>query len=108
MLDNLIQNAIRHTPSDGTVLVEAQDQGPMVQIDVADTGQGITQEDLGRVFERFYRGEKSRSRDFGGSGLGLAIAKGIVEAHGGWIQVSSTVGEGSRFSFCLPKAKRSG
>ena len=61
VLDNLIQNAIRHTPSDGTVLVEAQDQGPMVQIDVADTGQGITQKDLGRVFERFYRGEKSRS-----------------------------------------------
>ena len=108
VLHNLIQNAIRHTPSDGTVLVEAQDQGPMVQIDVADTGQGISQEDLGRVFERFYRGEKSRSRDFGGSGLGLAIAKGIVEAHGGWIQVSSTVGEGSRFSFCLPKARPSG
>jgi signal transduction histidine kinase len=75
-----------------------------VQIDIADTGQGISSDDLNRIFDRFYRGEKSRSREFGGAGLGLAIAKGIVEAHGGRIWVESRPGAGSRFSFCLPKA----
>jgi len=103
VLSNLIQNAIRHTPADGAILVEAQEQGSMIQIDVADTGQGIIEDDLEKVFERFYRGEKSRSREYGGSGLGLAIARGIVEAHGGWIQVTSALGQGSRFSFCIPK-----
>lgn len=101
---NLVQNAIRHTPADGTILMEAQDMGQMVQIDVADTGQGISEEDIDKVFDRFYRGEKSRSRDYGGSGLGLAIAKGIIEAHGGRIWVESRPGAGSRFSFSLPKA----
>ena len=104
VLHNLIQNAIRHTPDDGAIVVEAQDIGDMVQIDVADTGQGVAEEDLDKVFERFYRGEKSRSREYGGTGLGLAIAKGIVEAHGGRIWVESSLGHGSRFSFCLPKA----
>ena len=64
----------------------------------------VAVEVLLRADDRFYRGEKSRSRDFGGSGLGLAIAKGIVEAHGGRIWVESNAGAGSRFSFCLPKA----
>ena len=103
VLYNLIQNAIRHTPADGTIVVKAQDRGSMVQIDVTDTGQGISKEEQGRVFERLYRGEKSRSREYGGSGLGLAIAKGIVEAHGGDIWVESSVGIGSRFSFSLPR-----
>lgn len=100
---NLIQNAIRHTPADGTITVKAQDIGGMVQIDVTDTGDGIPETDIDRVFERFYRGEKSRSRELGGSGLGLAIAKGIVEAHGGSIWVESYPGSGSQFSFSLPK-----
>ena len=104
VLYNLVQNAIRHTPSDGTISVEAQDLGQEVQIDVVDSGQGINQDDVNKVFDRFYRGEKSRSREFGGAGLGLAIAKGIVEAHGGRIWVDSQPGEGSRFSFSLPKA----
>ena len=103
VLYNLIQNAIRHTPADGTIVVKAQDRGSMVQIDVTDTGQGISKEEQDRVFERLYRGEKSRSREYGGSGLGLAIAKGIVEAHGGDIWVESSVGIGSRFSFSLPR-----
>ena len=72
-------------------------------IDVSDTGAGIPEQDVEKVFDRFYRGEKSRSREFGGSGLGLAIAKGIVEAHGGRIWVESIPGSGSRFSFSLPK-----
>ena len=103
VLYNLIQNAIRHTPPDGTIIVKAQDTGAAVQFDVMDTGQGIDQEELGLVFDRLYRGEKSRSREYGGSGLGLAIAKGIVEAHGGNIWVESMVGAGSRFSFSLPR-----
>lgn len=103
-LCNLIQNAIRHTPPDGTIVVEAHDQGPTVRIDVVDTGQGIPQQDIEKVFDRFYRGEKSRSREYGGTGLGLAIAKGIVEAHGGRIWVESGAGAGSRFSFSIPRA----
>ena len=89
---------------DGTILVEAHDQGPTVRIDVVDTGHGIPKTDVDKVFDRFYRGEKSRSREFGGAGLGLAIAKGIVEAHGGKIWVESGVGAGSRFSFSLPRS----
>ena len=104
VLYNLVQNAIRHTPADGTISVEAQDLGEQVQINVVDSGQGIVQDDVDKVFDRFYRGEKSRSREFGGAGLGLAIAKGIVEAHGGRIWVDSQPGAGSRFSFSLPKA----
>lgn len=104
VLYNLIQNAIRYTPSDGAISVSVRDLGPMVQIDVADTGQGIPDEEIERIFDSFYRGEKSRSREYGGSGLGLAIAKGIVEAHGGRIWVQSDLETGSCFSFCLPKA----
>lgn len=103
VLYNLIQNAIRHTPADGTIVVRAHDLGSAVQIDVTDTGQGIGEDELDKIFERLYRGEKSRSREYGGSGLGLAIAKGIVEAHGGDIWVESIVGSGSRFSFSLPR-----
>ena len=103
VLYNLIQNAIRHTPADGTIVVKAQDLGLAVQIDVTDTGQGIAQEELDKVFDRLYRGEKSRSREYGGSGLGLAIAKGIIEAHGGDIWVESSLGNGSRFSFPCPE-----
>ena len=83
---------------------QAQSLDDMVQIDVTDNGQGISEKDLEKVFDRFYRGEKSRSREHGGTGLGLAIAKGIVESHGGRIWVDSSPGKGSRFSFCLPKA----
>jgi two-component system sensor histidine kinase BaeS len=75
-----------------------------VQVHVADTGAGIAAEDLPHVFERFYRGEKSRSRATGGSGLGLAIAKAIIEAHGGRIWVESQPGHGARFVFTLPLA----
>ena len=75
---------------------------------MADTGEGIADSDVPTVFERFYRGEKSRSRDGGGAGLGLAIARGLVEAHGGRIWVRSTRGQGSTFSFTLPKAESPG
>jgi signal transduction histidine kinase len=73
--------------------------------EIRDTGEGISARDLPHVFDRFYRGEKSRNRTTGGAGLGLAIAKGIVEAHGGRIQVESTVGQGTCFSFSLPAGR---
>jgi len=104
VLVNLIGNAIRHTPEGGQVTIDAQRHAPRghVRVSVSDTGEGIPPDDLPRIFERFYRGEKSRSRSKGGAGLGLAIAKGIVEAHGGTIEVTSRVGSGSTFTFTLP------
>lgn len=106
VLYNLIQNAIRHTPADGTIFVEARqrEQDGQVQVDVIDTGEGIPEGDVPRIFEQFYRGEKSRSRETGGAGLGLAIAQRIVQAHRGNIWVESKRGAGSRFSFTLPRA----
>lgn len=106
VLYNLVQNAIRYTPSDGTVLLEARDGGDKVRVSVSDSGEGIQADDLSRVFERFYRGDRARSRDEGGAGLGLAIARGLVEAHGGQIWAESVAGRGSRFTFTLPKAQR--
>jgi signal transduction histidine kinase len=104
VLTNLVQNAIRHTPPDGTILLEAREEPAAVRVDVVDSGEGVAPEDLPHIFERFYRGEKSRVRGQGGTGLGLAIARGLVEAHGGRIWAQSTPGEGARFSFVLPKA----
>ena len=105
---NLVQNAIRHTPPDGSIHIRAQDAGEEVRVEVEDTGEGIPEGDLGRVFERSYRVDASRSRESGGAGLGLSIAKGIVEAHGGRIWVESRVNRGSTFRFTLPKAQAHG
>jgi signal transduction histidine kinase len=102
VLTNLISNAIRHTPEGGQVTIEARRLNGQVRVSVGDTGEGIAASDLPHVFERFYRGEKSRSRSTGGAGLGLAIAKGIVEAHGGSIEVVSQAGQGTTFTFTLP------
>jgi len=104
VLANLIDNALLHTPSGGTVSVHVAKTGGEVRVEVRDTGEGIKAGDLPHVFERFYRGDKSRSRATGGSGLGLAIARGFVEAHGGTIGAESTVGQGTRFFFTLPAA----
>jgi signal transduction histidine kinase len=103
VLYNLVQNALRHTPSEGAIRIEAKDAGPDVCVVVSDTGEGIPAEDLPRVFEQFYRGDHARSRDSSGGGLGLSIAEGIVAAHGGRIWVESVVGQGSTFTFTLPK-----
>jgi signal transduction histidine kinase len=102
-LNNLVGNAITHTPPGGKVCVQAEVVDTGVQVTVEDTGEGITPEDLPHIFDRFYRGEKSRNRATGGSGLGLAIAKGIIEAHEGMIQVDSRPNEGARFYFSLPR-----
>ena len=100
VLQNLLQNAIRHTPADGTVRVEARRLDGTVEVIVADTGEGIPPEALDRVFEPFWRGEPSRTGP--GSGLGLALAKRIVEALGGDIRVESAQAAGSRFAVVLP------
>jgi signal transduction histidine kinase len=102
VLANLTSNALRHTPAGGQVHLSARRTASGIEVEVLDTGEGIRPEDLPYVFDRFYRGEKSRSRATGGAGLGLAIARGIVEAHGGSIRVESEAGHGARFVFVLP------
>lgn len=102
-LSNLIDNAIKYNRESGTVTVSYTDLGNQVRVEVSDTGIGIASEHLPRIFERFYRVDKERSRQAGGTGLGLAIVKHIVEAHGSKIEVSSEVGKGSTFSFTLRK-----
>jgi signal transduction histidine kinase len=103
VLNNLVGNALRYTRAGGTVSLQAEVGASTVRVTVQDSGEGISPVDLPHVFDRFYRGEKSRNPATGGSGLGLAIAKGIVEAHGGQIGVESTLGQGARFYFWLPK-----
>ncbi|MEW6324421.1 MAG: ATP-binding protein [Nitrospirota bacterium] len=102
-LVNLLDNAVKYTPDGGAVTLEAQAADDAVQIAVADTGIGIPPKELSRIFERFYRVDRARSREPGGTGLGLAIVKHVIEAHGGQIAVQSEVGKGSRFSMILPK-----
>src|SRR5512135_3769791 len=99
VLNNLIGNALRHTPSGGSVTVLARRTTRGVEVAIQDNGEGIQPEDLPKIFESFYRGEKSRSRATGGAGLGLAISLGIVRAHGGDIVVDSQPGRGSTFTF---------
>ena len=103
-LRNLLSNAIRHTPAGGQVVMRVGLSGEQVTIQVADTGSGIAPEDLPHVFDRFYRGDKSRSRRGGGAGLGLAITRQLVTAHGGHIEVASAPGLGTSFVIALPAA----
>ena len=104
VLFNLVDNAVRFTPSGGAVTVSAQRHNGSVEVRVADTGVGIRPEHLPRLFERFYRADPARSREDGGTGIGLAIARSVVEAHGGHIRAESELGEGSVFTFDLPVA----
>ncbi len=99
---NLIRNAIFHTPSGGSVKLRAYYESDKVFVVVSDSGEGIPEDALPYVFERFYRSDRSRSRSSGGTGLGLAIARQLIEAHGGAIRVSSVLGKGSEFTFSMP------
>ncbi len=104
VLTNLIDNALRYTDAGGRVTVEVRGQDDKVAVMVTDTGIGISAEDLPHIFERFYRADKSRSRERGGTGIGLTIAKRYVEALGGTISVSSKPGQGTSFSLLLPSS----
>jgi len=108
VIRNLVANALRHTPGGGEIALQCSadsKQPGFVTVRVEDTGEGIPLEDLPRVFDRFYRGDKSRTRTSSGAGLGLAIAKAWVEAMGGKIGVASERGRGSQFWFTLPRAE---
>jgi len=104
VLLNLLENAIKYTPDNGSIRLFAGESGEFIRVSVADTGIGIPFKDLPRIFERFYRVDEARTREQGGTGLGLAIVKHIVQLHGGDVAVSSETGKGSVFSFTLRKA----
>jgi two-component system phosphate regulon sensor histidine kinase PhoR len=106
VLTNLLDNAIKYTDPGGRIAVEIAPSAEAVRVSVVDTGIGISPESLGRIFERFYRVDKARSRALGGTGLGLAIVKHLVQAMGGKIYVESEPGRGSAFRFTLPRADR--
>lgn len=103
VLTNLIDNAFRHTPKDGSVMLRIIPEDKGLTIEVKDSGSGIPEDDLPFVFERFYKADKARTRGRAGTGLGLAIAKNIIEAHLGHISVQSKVDSGTTFSFFLPR-----
>lgn len=102
VLGNLLRNALMYTPEGGSITAGARRRGSEIAVFVSDSGPGIEGEELPYIFERFYRTDKSRTRDTGGSGLGLSIANGLVEAHGGRIWAESEVGQGTTIFFTLP------
>ena len=102
VVTNLVTNAIIYNREEGEVSITLTSENGNAILTIADTGVGIPEADLTRVFERFYRVDKARNRDTGGSGLGLAIVKSIVETHNGTIEVSSELGEGTKFVVSLP------
>jgi two-component system OmpR family sensor kinase len=106
IVQNLVENALRHTPHSGEVRLALRAEGTGVHLIVADTGAGISSDDLPHIFEHFYRADRSRARSSGGTGLGLAIVKSLAEAHGGRVTVASAAGAGSTFTVILPARAR--
>ena len=106
VLQNLLTNALRHTPAGGAITVTARAVGAQVEIAVQDSGEGISAAHLPYVFDRFYRTDTARDRDAGGAGLGLAIVRVLMAAHGGAVRVASAgLGQGSTFVVALPAAQ---
>jgi two-component system phosphate regulon sensor histidine kinase PhoR len=104
ILDNLVDNAVKYTPAGGRVRVRWSESGDEVALEVDDTGPGIAARDLPRIFERFFRVDRARSRALGGTGLGLAIVKHLAQAMHGSVRAASTLGKGTTFTVCLPRA----
>jgi two-component system, OmpR family, sensor histidine kinase CiaH len=104
VMNNLLDNALRHTCPGTAIDISVERAGSEARVVVRDHGEGVSATDMPRVFDRFYRGEKSRSRTYGGAGLGLAIARGIVDGHGGRISVANAAGGGAEFTVALPLA----
>ena len=106
VLSNLLSNALRHTPADGSITIQTNLAGSMAQLIVTDTGEGLGEKEASQIFERFYRSSGSARRDAGGAGLGLAIVKALVEAHGGWVSAENNKkapsSEGAVFTISLP------
>lgn len=102
VVDNILNNAVKYSPDGGTITVKIEDNHRSVIVRITDEGLGISKQDAEKLFDRFYRVDKARSREQGGSGLGLAISKEVIELHGGSIWVDSVEGEGSTFNFELP------
>jgi signal transduction histidine kinase len=103
VLTNILDNALRYTPSGGTILLSGREVNDHVELAVQDSGPGLKPEDIERIFDRFYRTDISRQREDGGSGLGLAIARSIVQAHGGQLSAESEQGKGLKIKITLPK-----
>jgi two-component system sensor histidine kinase VicK len=102
VLDNIISNALKYSPEGGQVKFKVKELENMIEVSISDQGMGIPKDNIKKIFERFYRVDKARSRQMGGTGLGLAIAKEVVEAHGGRIWASSIEGKGTTIYFTLP------
>jgi two-component system phosphate regulon sensor histidine kinase PhoR len=106
IVKNLVINAIHYTPAGGRVTIATNQEDPWALISVIDNGIGIAADQQSRVFERFYRVDKARSRDMGGTGLGLAIVKHLTQAFGGKVELTSQLGKGSQFRILLPLTKK--
>ena len=104
VFDNLLDNAVKYSNKNGEVRLGAEYRGGAIALSVSDDGIGISAEDLPRIFERFYRADKARSRELGGTGLGLSIVKHIAQLHGGSVEAESTPGNGTRISVIVPKS----
>lgn len=107
VIKNIVSNAVKYSQDEAKIDIYTYEEKKYIVVEVSDSGMGIPKEDIARIFERFYRVDKARSRDMGGTGLGLSIAKEIMECHGGKIEVDSTIGEGTTFYLYFPK-KRAG
>jgi len=107
VLSNLISNAIKYNRLNGDVYIETADAGGYVRVSVRDTGLGIPQNAMGRIFERFFRVDTKQHRSVEGTGIGLAVVKGVIDKHGGDLTVDSKEGTGSTFAFTLPRANTS-
>jgi signal transduction histidine kinase len=103
VLTNILDNALRHTPEGGQIILSAKQVQDQIELAIQDSGPGLKAEDIDRIFERFYRTDSSRQREDGGSGLGLAIARSIVQAHGGQLSAESEAGNGLKIKITLPK-----